>query len=247
MQYPCTGVRLVGCGLIAFSGLLLVGSLLAGEKAATMMAALALYSAGISPAPLMLSKERSILAVLALSLAAVAILAYSESMWPLSTALSVAAAGLAALDRWQASVPMIAAPAALAAALSPGDYRWLVLAAYTAALALAAALYFRKPHASALAAASLVPLVYPGLPAILAALAATLVYLAVTRTVEAALCPFKVDSRSLFAGSMLTAAGFAFWIAGAETLGYPLALAGTIILVASNLAPYTPGAAKKAL
>ena len=96
---------------------------------------------------------------------------------------------------------------------------------------------------------AIAPLAMPGLPALVAALAVTLVYLAVIRAVEASRCPFRTDSRTLMAGSILTLAGFIAWSLSktplealqplADTVGYPLALSGTLILVASNLAPYT--------
>ena len=234
---------------MASAGVMVIASVTAPNGMSQPLVALGLVSVGASSVLLMLEKRGLILASLALLLASIAVLAVSHKYWPLATALSMLAALAAGVERWQASLPLIAPSAALAAALSPGEYRWLVLAAYIAALGLATAVHFRRIHPTALSLGAIAPIAMPGLPALIAALAVTLVYLAVIRAVEASRCPFRTDSRTLMAGSILTLAGFMTWSLTktpleplqplAETVGYPLALSGTLILVASNLTPYT--------
>ncbi len=245
----CTSFNLLGCLLLASAGVMVIASVTAPNDMAQPLVALGLVSAGASSVLLMLERRGLILASLTALLASLAVLKISHEYWPLATLLSVLAALLAGVERWQASLPLIAPPTALAAALSPGEYRWLVLAAYIVALGLATAAHFRRIHPIAMSLGAVVPLAMPGLPALIAALAVTLVYLAVIRAVEASRCPFRTDSRTLMAGSILTLAGFMAWSLTktpleplqplAETIGYPLALSGTLILVASNLTPYT--------
>lgn len=243
----CRGFNLIGCLAIASAGPLVIVSIAVPEGTAESLLALAMVAAGSSAPLLMLSRTPLIMAALAATMAALLVLAVSESLWPLATILSLAAAAAAAYERWQAAPPIIGVMSAVTAVASPGEYKWVVLAAYLALLGFAAAISFKRVHPASLASASIIPLVAPGYISLLAGLTATLLYLAVMRAVEATRCPFRTDSRSLMAGSVLSASGFILWISSMlyerlsalEAVGFPLALSGSIVLIAANLAPYT--------
>ncbi len=237
LQLPCTGFRLLGCMLISLSGLLVIASVPLEAGVAVKIASLAMYSAGIAATPLVVSSPTLALAILALNGIALAPLVVSTGLWPVFTMLSLIAALASIRERASNVAPLLAPPVALTASLSPGDYRWIILSAYIAFLGFSTAVQTRSVHTLLLAAGLIVPILLPGYPAVIAALATLLVYLAVNRAVERYTCPFRVDSKSLFAGSVLALIGFASWIAGLEAVGRPVAAVGIVILVASNLSP----------
>lgn len=225
--------------MIGVSGLILLVSVFAPEYS-WELSALSFYMAGLSMAPLVVEGERRLVAILLLTLAALIVVAVDEGLWPLATAAGALAVVLAASEHPIKAPPLLAAPVALTVALSPGEYKWLLLSAYLLLLGASLAVAVKRVHPSLLSISSVAPILTPGYPAMIAAFTATLVYLAVSKAVERPTCPFRVDEATLAAGSVLSLVGYLAWLSGVEMIGKPLLLSGAMILVAANLAPYKP-------
>lgn len=139
--------------------------------------------------------------------------------------------------------------ASLALVAGPGDYKWLVLAAYSVLPAVAAALATRRGHPLVSAAFAALVLLFSGEPeAVAAAIAPVLFFLAATGAMERSMCPFRSDSRLVMVGSLLAVAGLL------ASLGEPeppvtargLWSAGLLLLVTGLLVPSTAFRAARA-
>ncbi len=245
----CSGVRALGCVLVGLSGIGLVFIPILTGAEAVRVAAFSLFLASLA-APLYLVGQRLGVAWLALSALGIALALAAPHLWPLIVAIGFLGAALLALESLPAGIVGLGVTASLALVAGPGDYKWLVLAAYSALPAAAAALATRRVHPLVSAAFAVLVLLFSGKPeAVAAAIAPVLFFLAATGAMEKSMCPFRSDSRLVMVGSLLAVAGLAASMGEPEppVAARGLWAAGLLLLVTGLLVPSTAFQAARAL
>jgi len=203
----CRGVRGLGCALLGLSGLAVIFVPVSPESEAVRLASLSLFLASLAAPFYLVSQVRGV-AWMAVSAAGLLLAFAAPHLWPIIVGVGVLGALILALESPPAGLVGMGVTASLAVVAGPGEYKWLVLAAYVLAASSASVILTRKIHAGLSALLAPLIVLYAGEPeAVALSLLPVLLFLAITGVVERSLCPFKSDSRIVLAGSALALAG----------------------------------------
>jgi len=233
----CSGVRALGCILLALSGLALVFVPALEDYWAVRLTSLALFLVSLA-SPLYLVGRRVAVAWLLVSAVALALAFAAPHLWPAVVALGFLGSALLAVESVPAGLVSLGVTASLAVVAGPEEYKWVVLAAYSVLPALAASMASRRLHPLIAAGAAVLVVILAGRPeAVAAAMLPVLAFLASTGVMEKSMCPFRSDARLVMFGSLLAVGGLLSALDEESLAAKGLWTAGLLLLVVGLLVP----------
>lgn len=235
----CRGVRALGCLLVGLSGSALVFVPALDGDIAIRVTALSLFLASLA-APLYLVDQRVGVVWLVIAGSGLALALATPELWPFIVAVGFVGSALLALQSLSAALVSLGVTASLAVVAGPGEYKWLVLAAYTLLPAVASLLSTRRIHSLAAIGAAALVIVFAGKPeAVAASTLPVLAFIASTGLMERSMCPFRSDARLVMIGSLLAVAGLLASLGEESVAARGLWAAGLLLLVVGLLVPST--------
>lgn len=234
----CRGHRVLACIGVALTALGALSTLLDPEYTIPLLK-LSLAIISFSILSLILEASVTLLLFTILLLAPLALLEISPSMQPLLlplTMIAPLAIGLATarLEVLIASLGVVIASLTL---VLNQDLAVITIPAYMVLQAILAVLTTRRLHSMILLLA-LLTIPFGLIPALTASLLASLLVIAASGFIERVGCPFKVDSRVVFPGSIVSSTGImtlSLW--GLNDLTTGLWILGLLLVVSGVLVP----------
>ena len=195
----CQDYRGIACILLASSGL---SALLALLWDFGYWISISLYLASLA-APIYIADKLRSLVWIILSMLALSVFLYDEEFWSVTSLISLAGSLVLASSDVRASLISLGAPIALSVHFSPLDYKWNLLAVYALLLGLTSVMITGRLHSMIVAIAAIAPVLSPSYFSLAAVIVELLIVVAVSDIVRISGCPFKTDSRLLYAGAVL--------------------------------------------